>query len=253
MNISFCGSGFLGIYHIGATQALVNHAPNLLSRLSKVGGASAGALVAALLVCDTSKLEACKMFNLTFAEDIRKKPLGALTPGFDLTVPLAKFMREQLLEDAYIKANGRLHISVSSFKSGIPTNKVISCFSSNEMLIKYLIASCYIPVYAGFKPPVIDNTIYTDGGLINNLIIFDEGRTVTVSPFCGDQDICPADDKGLDWKFKIKNQTFQFNKKNGLRAVDGLFPPSHDKLLSYHDIGYNNAVTFLKSNNFYES
>ena len=34
---------------------------------------------------------------------------------------------------------------------------------------------------------------YIDGGLSDNLLVLDE-NTVTVSPFCGESDICPRDD-----------------------------------------------------------
>lgn len=57
MNLSFCGSGFLGIYHIGVAKALLKHAPSFMSKIERVGGASAGALVGAILVCDPTKLE----------------------------------------------------------------------------------------------------------------------------------------------------------------------------------------------------
>ena len=49
-NISFAGSGFIGIYHIGVSACLKKFAPHLLQ--NKIGGSSAGALVAAALACD---------------------------------------------------------------------------------------------------------------------------------------------------------------------------------------------------------
>lgn len=47
--MSFCGSGFLGIYHLGATKALITKAPKFINRVNKYGGASAGSLVACIL------------------------------------------------------------------------------------------------------------------------------------------------------------------------------------------------------------
>lgn len=88
--------------------------------------------------------------------------------------------------------------------------------------------------------------IHWDGGLTNNLVVFKDGHTVTVSPFCGGQDISPVDPEGRRMYFRIKNQRFQFNKHNGLRAVHGFFPPSDDILLKYYDMGFNNALEFLK-------
>ena len=51
--------------------------------------------------------------------------------------------------------------------------------------------------------------MYIDGGMTDNLYIFDEGRTITVSPFSGNQDICPNDPEGKDKYIRAKNQHFQ--------------------------------------------
>ncbi|XP_045200088.2 patatin-like phospholipase domain-containing protein 4 isoform X2 [Mercenaria mercenaria] len=230
MNISFCGCGFLGIYHIGVAKALLKHAPSFLSKIERVGGASAGALIGALLVCEPNKLDVCRDFNLGLADDIRKKPLGALTPNFNLLDPVKEFMDKHMPEDGYKKANNVLFISLTKFEKGLPHNEVFSTYASNKALIE----------------------MYTDGGLMNNLVTFKEGKTVTVSPFCGNQDIAPTDDKGLGWFFRIKNQTFQFNKSNGTRGVHAVFPPHRDILLEYHETGYSNAVSFLKKEGYFE-
>ena len=50
LNLSFCGCGFLGMYHLGVASCLVKHGPGFLASVDRVAGASAGALVAALLV-----------------------------------------------------------------------------------------------------------------------------------------------------------------------------------------------------------
>ena len=52
MNLSFAGCGFLGIYHVGVASCFKEYAPHLIQ--DKIGGASAGALVACALIsgCD---------------------------------------------------------------------------------------------------------------------------------------------------------------------------------------------------------
>lgn len=252
MNISFCGCGFLGIYHIGVVKALIKHGPAFLSHVERVGGASAGALIGTILACDPSKLEICKEFNLNLAEEVRRKPLGALTPNFNLLDPVREFIQVHLPADGYRNADGVLHVSLTRFKKGLPENRIVSKFSSNAHLIECLVASCYIPVYAGVRFPVVDGAFCTDGGLINNLIVFGEGRTVTVSPFCGGQDISPRDPVGLAWYLKVKNQRFQFNSANGKRGLHAFYPPPRDVLLSYYEIGFENAVYFLKKEGYYE-
>lgn len=51
LNFSFAGCGFLGIYHIGVASCLREYAPEHTIK-NKIGGASAGAMVAALLLCE---------------------------------------------------------------------------------------------------------------------------------------------------------------------------------------------------------
>lgn len=48
-SLSFAGCGFLGIYHIGVSSCLLEKAPFLVSGASRLYGASAGALTAAVL------------------------------------------------------------------------------------------------------------------------------------------------------------------------------------------------------------
>lgn len=57
LNLSFCAAGFLGIYHLGAAKAFLRHGDKLLGLLKAYAGASAGALIASLMVTAPDKLE----------------------------------------------------------------------------------------------------------------------------------------------------------------------------------------------------
>lgn len=57
INLSFAACGFLGIYQLGAVEAFLTHGHRLLSGLRACAGASAGALVAAVLITAPDKLE----------------------------------------------------------------------------------------------------------------------------------------------------------------------------------------------------
>lgn len=57
LNLSFAACGFLGIYHLGAAGALLRHGDKMLGSLGACAGASAGALVAAVLITAPEKLE----------------------------------------------------------------------------------------------------------------------------------------------------------------------------------------------------
>lgn len=56
-NLSFAASGFLSIYHVGAAEAFLRHGDKLLGSLRACAGASAGAMVAALMVTAPDKLQ----------------------------------------------------------------------------------------------------------------------------------------------------------------------------------------------------
>lgn len=57
LSLSMCGCGFLGMYHLGVVACLSQRGPSFLEKLEKVGGASAGALMAAVLVTARDKIE----------------------------------------------------------------------------------------------------------------------------------------------------------------------------------------------------
>lgn len=53
-SLSFAGAGFLGLYHVGATQCLRQRAPCILQGARRFYGSSAGALNALSIVCGKS-------------------------------------------------------------------------------------------------------------------------------------------------------------------------------------------------------
>ncbi|XP_034410808.1 patatin-like phospholipase domain-containing protein 4 isoform X2 [Cyclopterus lumpus] len=150
LNLSFAACGFLGIYHLGAVGAILRHGDKLLGSLGGCAGASAGALVAAVLITAPEKLENCKEFTYRFADAVRQQRFGAVTPGYNFMLTLREGIEEILPSEAHSLATDRLHVSITHSKSG--KNHIISKFTSREELIKALLASSYVPVYAGLKP-----------------------------------------------------------------------------------------------------
>ena len=86
---------------------------------------------------------------------------------------------------------------------------------------------------------------YMDGGFTDNMVVFNEGRTILVSPFCGRQDISPNDKSGRQWYVGVNNQGFQVNKNNLIRLNHAMFPPSSKVLTQYFDQGFQDATRFL--------
>ncbi|NWR95161.1 PLPL4 protein, partial [Furnarius figulus] len=150
INLSFAACGFLGIYHLGAAAAFYRHGKKLLTDVKAFAGASAGSLTAAVLLAVPENIEKCKHFAYGFAEEVRKLNFGAVTPGYDFMKTLREGIESILPSNVHEIADNRLYVSVTNSKSG--ENHLVSNFSSREELIKVLLASSFIPVYAGIKP-----------------------------------------------------------------------------------------------------
>lgn len=57
VNLSFAAAGFMGIYHLGAAEAFLRHGQKLMGSRWACAGASAGSLVAAVMITAPDKLE----------------------------------------------------------------------------------------------------------------------------------------------------------------------------------------------------
>jgi len=69
INLSFAGCGFLAVYHLGVAKALMMHGRKFLMNVQRFAGASAGALVAAVLAvrdCDLQTLEVCPTIKAVY-------------------------------------------------------------------------------------------------------------------------------------------------------------------------------------------
>ncbi|KAK0061106.1 protein starmaker-like isoform X1 [Biomphalaria pfeifferi] len=255
LHLSFCGCGFLGMYHLGVVTCLVNRAPAFLEKIEKVSGASAGALMAAVLVTARDKTEEASDHVQNLAKEIRKKTLGALTPGYSFTRSLRYMLDDLLPENAHVIAQGKLYISLTNAQT--KKNELISDYKSRDELIDALIASCYIPVYAGMKAPTIGGKKYIDGGLTDNMPRFESGRTITVSPFDGKSDIGPKTGQELEKKahfINFQNQDYQVevNMNNFKKGKDAFFPPKSHILQEYFEKGRFDASRFLIREGLYQ-
>ncbi|XP_068280270.1 patatin-like phospholipase domain-containing protein 4 isoform X2 [Nyctibius grandis] len=242
--------GFLGIYHLGAAAALYKHGKKLLKVVKDFAGASAGSLAATVLLAVPENIEKCKQFAYGFAEEVRKLDFGAVTPGFDFMKTLREGIESILPSNAHEIAENRLYVSVTNTKSG--ENHLVSSFASREDLIKVLLASSFIPVYAGIKPVEYKGEKWVDGGLTNGLPILPVGRTVTISPFSGRLDICPQDKGRVDLYVKFAKQDIMLSLANLVRLNQALFPPNQEKMESLYENGFDDAVRFLLKENWFE-
>ncbi|KAG2467767.1 PLPL2 protein, partial [Polypterus senegalus] len=198
--LSFCGSGFMVVYHFGVAQCLLDLAPELIHKAPKVFGASSGSLAAAAVVCGINMEDICAEIMAT-ASEIRQHLLGPLNPSFSLFRVLEISLRRNLPENAHQLASGRLFISVTRLDNR--ENRLLSKFSTKEELVQW----------------------YIDGGLTNMLPVEAKEETITVSPFSGEIDICPQDDPETVNVMQICGFNFYLNMRNFIRMSDALFPP----------------------------
>ncbi|XP_072386185.1 patatin-like phospholipase domain-containing protein atgl-1 isoform X1 [Diabrotica undecimpunctata] len=243
MNLSFAGCGFLGIYHVGVACCFRKYAPHLL--LDKISGASAGAIAACCLICD---LPIGDMTSdvLRVCTEARSRSLGAFSPSFNIHKLMLENLEKFLPEDAHIRCSGKLHVSLTRVHDG--KNVVVSQFDSREELIQILLASAFIPFFSGLIPPKFKGVRYMDGGYSDNLPTLDE-NTITVSPFCGESDICPRDDSSQLFHINIANTSIELSKHNMYRIVRILFPPKPEILSNMCKQGFDDALRFLHRNN----
>ncbi|XP_073758243.1 patatin-like phospholipase domain-containing protein 4 isoform X2 [Callorhinus ursinus] len=228
INVSFAACGFLGMYHLGAASALCRHGRKLLKDVRAFAGASAGSLVATVLLTAPDKLEECNEFTYKFAEEIRRQSFGAVTPGYDFMARLRSGMELILPPNAHELAHNRLHVSITS--TNTRENYLVSSFPSREDLFKK----------------------WVDGGLTNSLPILPVGRTVTISPFSGRLDISPQDKGQLDLYVSIANQDITLSVANLVRLNQALFPPSKSKMESLYQHGFDDTIKFLLKENWFE-
>jgi patatin-like phospholipase domain-containing protein 2 len=144
--------------------------------------------------------------------EARSHSLGPFSPSFNIQTCILEGMHRAMPEDAHLRVNGKLHISLTRVYDG--KSIIVSQFNSRDDLLQALLCACFIPGmtaqslcpyngkfyfihcstgFSGFLPPKFHGVRYMDGAFSDNLPTLDE-NTVTVSPFAGETDICPRDD-----------------------------------------------------------
>ncbi|XP_039696441.1 patatin-like phospholipase domain-containing protein 2 [Pteropus medius] len=244
-NISFAGCGFLGVYHIGVASCLREHAPFLVANATHIYGASAGALTATALVTGACLGEAGANI-IEVSKEARKRFLGPLHPSFNLVKTIRGCLLRTLPADSHERASGRLGISLTRVSDG--ENVIISNFNSKDELIQANVCSTFIPVYCGLIPPSLQGIRYVDGGISDNLPLYELRNTITVSPFSGESDICPQDSSTSIHELRVTNTSIQFNLRNLYRLSKALFPPEPMVLREMCKQGYRDGLRFLRRN-----
>ncbi|KAM8864530.1 patatin-like phospholipase domain-containing protein 4 [Spinachia spinachia] len=247
--ISFSGSGFMATYQLGVAQCLLTYAPGILSTAPCVLGASAGSLVAAAVVCGMNMIN-IRDEMLYFAKQMKAFILGPFNPAINVFHWLEHILHKHLPSDAHKLANGRLYVSMTRLSDY--KHIVISEFQTKEDVVQALLCSCFVPVYCGMLPPSFKGEYYVDGGFssmqpVPHAQAAPYGRTLTVSPFSGEMDICPSDTL-CSWDMVVSGSTLKGNMANSIRIVNALYPFALETLEQAYDNGYKDATLFLQNN-----
>lgn len=204
---------------------------------------------------------------LRVCKEARSHSLGAFSPKFNINTILLQGFEKYLPEDAHERVNGKVHISLTRVYDG--KNVIVSHFNSREDLFQALLCACFIPVFSGLLPPRFHGVRYIDGAFSDNLPTIDD-NTVTVSPFSGENDICPRDKssqlfhvrpqyRSLKFTRKIlnynllqvhfSNTSIELSKKNLSRFTHILVPPNGEELAQLCQQGFQDGLRFLQRNN----
>ncbi|XP_054905556.1 patatin-like phospholipase domain-containing protein 2 isoform X2 [Poeciliopsis prolifica] len=245
-DISFSGSGFLATYQLGVVLSFLKYAPWILQSAPHILGASAGSVVAAAVVCEVNPA-AIRDEIILFVKQVMAAPLGPLNPSVNVFKWLESVLRKHLPLDAHLLANDRLSVAVTRLSDG--KHLIMSEFQSKEDVVKSLLCSCFVPGYCGFLPPAFNGVHYIDGGLsgFQPLLSEPSSHTLTVCPFSGEADICPADPPCM-MDMVASGTPLKFNMANTFRIINGLYPVSLQAIEQAFNFGYKDAINFLQSN-----
>ncbi len=178
--------------------------------------------------------------------EARSHSLGPFSPSFNIQTCLLEGLQKFLPPNAHELVSGRLHISLTRVYDG--KNVIVSKFNSREELLEALLCACFIPGFSGLLPPRFQGVRYMDGAFSDNLPVLDE-NTITVSPFCGESDICPRDETAQLYHVNWANTSIELSKQNMHRFGRILFPPKPEVLSNMCQQGFDDALSFLHRNN----
>uniref|UniRef100_A0AC34QBH2 PNPLA domain-containing protein n=1 Tax=Panagrolaimus sp. JU765 TaxID=591449 RepID=A0AC34QBH2_9BILA len=239
-NLSFSGCGFLCIYHAGVIAAIKEYAPQLTK--NKICGASAGAIAAAGIVCNVCISKAVSTI-LSVITQAHQSMFGPLDTNFHLIELVRVGLDESLPLDAHILCTNKLLISLTRVEDG--RNVIVDRYDSRDELIQAILCSCFIPGFCGFVPPTFRGEQYWDGGMTDNQPVVDS-KTITVSPFSGESDICPPDfDSASMFGIDFNGTSIRFTSRNLFRIFSCLMPPSLEICSRMCRQGFEDALRFL--------
>jgi NTE family protein len=238
IGITLSGGGAKGVAHIGVLQALESAGifPEIIS------GCSAGAMVGALYAAGYSPRDIYKLIEHRSLYSIIKMGLpnkGMMELGY-----FKKILTENIEHDSFEKLNIPFYCVVTNLNTGEYE------IASEGKLIDYVMASQSIPLV--FKPQKIGDSLYVDGGVLNNLPVEPiRGQCeiligVNVSPVSYTDKLNNMSDVG----FRVLNLSIKLNMEKRIQLCDYLIEPKTEDFSIFdinkskiiYDAGYEAAL-----------
>lgn len=156
--IKFHGAGWMFPFYFGVAKFLREHV-DLTREDVRVGGASAGAVTALMLLLDTD-------FDRVFKKVVRRYDAMRYNP-FTIKQTLHDILLEYIPEDPekleQMQGKFRVGLSKLDFRKLAWRSKVEAGRASKEKCIDLIKASCHIPLISGVFPYYVDGEGYYDG------------------------------------------------------------------------------------------
>lgn len=154
IGIVLSGGGVRGVAHLGILKAFVNAG----IKFSHISGTSAGSIAGAFYAAGIDPEEGLNIFVKTKLLRFVRPAVGSL--GLVNIEHTAAILKEYFPHDSIEKLNIPLTIAATNFSEG----RLV--YFNKGPLIRAIQASSCIPGI--FKPIIIDNQMYVDGGVLNN-------------------------------------------------------------------------------------
>lgn len=236
IGIALAGGGSKGAYQIGVFKALIEE--NLIDKIEVSSGTSIGAINTLLLMSNLSYNDMIRFWNDFSDKDIYKKDLSFFKNERKSLIKVNPFIKH--LENYFTRENIKQsklkgYATVSKIKKPnlrnqinlLSTTKETFCLNETEDPFKATLASASVPIIYGATE--IDNNIYVDGGLTDNLpfepILNEKCNIIFSIPLSNKFDISLIKDKKLliiDFldpdifnpiKFNVIRNVLNFDKK----------------------------------------
>ncbi|XP_072506536.1 patatin-like phospholipase domain-containing protein 5 isoform X2 [Notamacropus eugenii] len=242
-DVSFAGSGFMGLYHVGVIACLRERAPHLLNGTGRFYGSSVGTLCC-LAVLTNKSMDFCCSNVMDIVKEVQKKSIGIFHPSYDILDFVKRRLQKYLPDNTHELASQRMGVSLTRWPDG--ENVIITHFATRDELIQAVLCSIYLPFYCGVIPPKFQGKRYVDGALSNNVPFVNLKRTITISPFYGTVDICPESTSASFHELNVFNASFQVCTRNFHFGMMSLIPPEPEVIADVCRQGYLDALRFLE-------